>query len=60
MLKECPGALVNKTIFFIVNYNKEDLLGKKIEGLHESSRFDDVGIIKFQGGLKIGGFGVIT
>ena len=39
--------------------NKEDFLGKKIEGLYESLRFEDLEIIQFQEGLKTRGFGGI-
>jgi len=39
---------------------KEDLLGKKIEGLCAGFRFDDIGTFQFKEGLKIGGFEVIT
>jgi len=40
--------------FKVQGIEARQFLGKKIKGLQASLRFEDLEIIKFQGGLKIG------
>jgi hypothetical protein len=56
MLMEHQGSKAKGGTFHLQRY----FLGKKIEGLYASLRFEDLEIFRFQGGLNIEGFEVIT